>query len=105
MPRLFEARRRARRHTIRLLAAGVAFYGFLALFPAVGAAVSIVGLMAVEEAPSTEQTIPHAPSRVRAGLDHLRQQLARQPRYNLGAGAIAGVLIAVWSASRGAGAL
>jgi membrane protein len=103
--RLFEARRRARRHTIRLLAAGVAFYAFLALFPGLGAAVSIVGLMPGHPAPPTAGAIARATSPARASLRELRRGLARQPRKHLGAGAVVGLLVSLWSASRGAAAL
>jgi membrane protein len=97
--------RRASRHSTDLLAAGVAFYFFLGLFPALGAAVSIFGLLAghppAAVAPATEGPL----SVLRADLRHHRERLARQPRQDLGRGAAIGFFLAVWSASKGARAL
>ena len=103
--RLTGLRRRVRRHSTGLLSAGVAFYFFLGLFPALAAAVSIFGLVAGRPPPSAEAA-PEGPlSVLRAGVRHYHEQLARQPRRDLGRGAAIGIVLAVWSASKGARAL
>jgi membrane protein len=102
--RLRELRRRMRRHATGLLAAGVSFYLFLGLFPAVGAAVSIFGLVAGSPPPPRlGAAAPMSPAR--AVLREYRQNLPRQPRRQLGVGAAVGFLLTLWSASKGASGL
>ena len=92
---------------VPLLAAGVAFYGLLALFPAIIAGVSIYGLVA-------------DPETVRRQLDELTQMLSPETAKivgdqikqvtsgaggALGLATVIGILTALWSASSGMKAL
>jgi membrane protein len=95
------------RDNVGLVAAGVAFYALLAIFPAIAAVISVYGLVAdpadVErQMSSLLQVIPQEA----AGI--LRQQMeniASQPTTGLGFGVLFGVLLAIWSASKGTKAL
>jgi membrane protein len=92
---------------ILLVAAGVAFYAILALFPGIGAIVSIYGLFAD---PSTilahlDTLSGFAPG---GAVEVLREQLTRlahQDRTALGFGFALGLVIALWSANAGVSAL
>jgi membrane protein len=92
---------------ILLVAAGVTFYVILALFPGIGAIVSIYGLFAD---PSTiaahlDTLAGFAPG---GAVDVLREQLMRlahQTRAALGFGFAVSLLIALWSANAGVSAL
>ena len=92
---------------IPLLAAGVAFFGFLALFPAMVAFTLIWGLVA-DAGTSAEQTewltgsLPPEASTLL--VDQLRQ-LASAPAQALGWGLAVAVVVALWSASGGVGNL
>lgn len=92
---------------VPMLAAGVAFFGFLALFPAMVAFTLIWGLVA-DPATVTEQTAALAaslPPEARALLVDQLQQLASAPSQSLGWGLVVAVLAALWSASGGVGNL
>lgn len=99
--------RRASEHQLPLLAAGVAFFGFLALFPALIAFTLIYGLFAdpaqiSEQASVLADALP--PEAQALVLDQL-QQLASAPTQALGWGLAVSVLAALWSASGGVGNL
>jgi membrane protein len=90
-----------------LVAAGVVFYGLLALFPAITAFVSLYGLFADT---STIDSQVSALSLVLPGgaVDIIHdelQRLAANRGPNLGFGFIAGVLVALWSANAGTKAI
>jgi membrane protein len=90
---------------VPLLAAGVAFYAFLAIFPAIVAAVIIYGLVADPATISAQiGQIPGVPAAVK---DLVTQQLTEQSGKRGGAvlGAILPLLLALWSASGGVGNL
>jgi len=92
---------------ILLVAAGVAFYAILALFPGIGAIVSIYGLFADPGtiAAHLDTLSGFAPS---GAVDVLREQLTRlahQDRTALGFGFALGLAIALWSANAGISAL
>jgi membrane protein len=86
------------------VAAGVVFYGLLAVFPAITAFVSLYGLMAD---PSTiHERLSLATGVLPQGaLNILNEQLTRLTTHRasaLSAGFIGGLLVALWSANAGA---
>jgi membrane protein len=89
------------------VAAGVVFYGLLAVFPAITAFVSLYGLMAD---PSTiHERLSLATGVLPQGaLNILNEQLTRLTSHRtsaLSAGFIGGLLVALWSANAGAKAI
>jgi membrane protein len=89
------------------VAAGVVFYGLLAVFPAITAFVSLYGLMAD---PSTiHERLSLATGVLPQGaLNILNEQLTRLTTHRasaLSAGFIGGLLVALWSANAGAKAI
>ena len=92
---------------ISMIAAGVAFYGLLAIFPAITALVSIWGLVAdpaqVQQQFAAIREI--VPAEAWELLDEqLRSVAASSPRA-LGWGVALGILVALWSAGAGVRAL
>ena len=88
-------------------AAGVTFYGLLALFPAVAALVSIYGLFADpadigRQIESMRGLLPGGAIEV---IGDQMKRVAEQDRGALGFGVILGLLIALWSANSGVKAL
>ena len=91
---------------VSIIAAGLALYALLAVFPALGAAVSIYGLFA-----SPEQIAQHMnsfsgvlPAEATQILQNQLQSLSGQEQA-LSVGLVLGVLIALWSARKGMVAL
>jgi len=90
-----------------LLSAGVAFFGFLALFPTLIALTLVYGL-AADPATISDQldalggTLPQD---VRVLLEDQLRQLASAPAQGLGWGLALSLVIALWSASGGVGNL
>lgn len=92
---------------VPLLAAGVAFFGFLSLFPAVVAAVLAYGLVA-DPAQIRSQAQDLAATMPASARDLLLQQidaLTSAPQQSLGIGVAVAALTALWSASGGVGYL
>lgn len=92
---------------VPLLAAGVAFFGFLALFPAMVAFTLIWGLVA-DPASVTQQAAwltQSLPEEARGLVEGQLQQLAGASGQSLGWGLVVAVLIALWSTSGGVGNL
>jgi membrane protein len=92
---------------IFLIAAGVTFYAILALFPGIGALVSIYGLFAD---PATIGSHLNTLSGVAPGgaVDVIRDQLSRFANQNgttLGIGFLVGLLVALWFSNSGMTAL
>jgi membrane protein len=92
----------AKSDQVPLLAAGVAFYAFLAIFPGLIAVVSIYGLFAdpatiANQLNSLTTALPEEASKVIT--DQVSSLSSR--RQTLGVGLILSVLIALWSASAG----
>ncbi len=90
-----------------LVSAGVAFYIVLAMFPALAALVSLYGLFT-----DPGQIQGHImsmgsllPEEARKIIDEQLQAIASNSRGGLGLGAILGLLLAFWSASKGMKAL
>lgn len=83
-------------------AAGVTFYTLLALFPAIAALVSLYGLVAEPE--TVRQHVAALAGVVPGGgMELIEEQVRRvtsQPSGALGLGAIAGLLLSLWSANQ-----
>ncbi|MFW5924861.1 MAG: YihY/virulence factor BrkB family protein [Myxococcota bacterium] len=88
---------------IPVIAAGVALYGFLAIFPAIAAVISVYGLLA-DPSQVEEQLLAVGGLLPDAVLEVLRDQMNRVAATSsttLGGGAVLSVLLALWSANRG----
>jgi membrane protein len=97
----------AKTDQVPLLAAGVAFFAFLSLFPAVVAAVLTYGLVA-DPTQIRRQVEDLSTAMPASGRDLLLQQidaLTSAPRQSLGIGVAVAVVAALWSASGGVGYL
>jgi membrane protein len=95
--------RQAKEDNISIVAAGVAFYALLAIFPALGAALSIYGFFA-DPADVSRQLASFAgllPGDAQSLLERQLSEVSAQPRSALSLGAIVGVALALWSASAG----
>ena len=113
MPRLSLGQRLARvgralaRHNISIMAAGIAYYAMLSIFPGMSALVLTYGLVA------DPLTIAHHVSALKdvlpsEALKLLADQLnvlVSAPSEKLGIGLVVSVLIAVWSATSGTSAM
>lgn len=104
---LLRTKREASRDYMSLIAAGVAFYGLLAIFPALAALISIYGLVAdpaeIKQQMSGMLTV--LPPEAAGILNQQLQTLASQPSGGLSIGVAAGILLALWSAAKGIKAL
>lgn len=92
---------------VPLMAGGVAFFGFLAIFPAMIASVLLYGLL-VDPATVTEQMASLGdalPSQAREILTEQLQSLTSTSDSALGIGVVVSVALALWSASGGIGNL
>lgn len=88
---------------VTLVAAGVAFYMFLAMSPAIAAVVSVYGLVASPEAIAEHLTMV-AGFMPEAALEIVEGEVIRiaaQSAESLGLTLVAGVIFAIWSANRG----
>lgn len=86
-----------------LLSAGVAFFFFLSLIPALAAGISIYALVAspAEIVNQVQQFLSGAPPQISEFLSGQLQRISSQAGQALGWSAGAAILIAVWSASTG----
>lgn len=94
-------------NNLSIIAAGVAFYGLLAIFPGVAAFVSIYGLFqdpntVVAEMQQLHGVIP--PDVIRTITDQMTQ-IAARPSASLGVAALFTLALALWSARKGTTAL
>src|SRR5438445_12797199 len=90
-----------------IVVAGVAFYGFLAIFPVIAALVSIYGLITSSvELEKHLQSIETVLPLEAAGVinDQLRRVVGAQ-QSGLGWGALGGIILALWSAASGIGSM
>jgi membrane protein len=88
---------------LSLVAAGVAFYALLALFPAIAATVSIYGLMVdpqtvSEQLAATSQVLP---AETRGLIEEQLTRVSSSASTALSLGAIVSLLLALWSANKG----
>lgn len=104
---LRRAWKEAKADQVPLIAAGVAFYAFLALFPALIAAILLYGLLA------DPSQVAHQVDTIGSALPDSAQQLLRDQmtsltttsQQSLGIGLIVALAVALWSASGGMGNL
>lgn len=90
-----------------LIAAGVAFYGLLALFPALTALMAIAGLLVdpdriVEQLQQFSTVVPEQVMSIIVGQ---ASDISQNRGGGLGLAALAGIVLAIWSASRGMASL
>lgn len=88
---------------LSIVAAGVAFYGLLAIFPALTAAVSLYALVAdpaqvEQQLQSVSQLLP---GQVQQMISTQLSRVVSSSGGALGVGVIGGILVALWSASKG----
>lgn len=100
---LWRVKDQIRKDRLSIIAAGVAFYGLLAVFPALIALVAIYGLVADPQQVETHvaalgSLLPPQAADILLGQLH---DLVQTDSAALGAGAIGGLLLALWSASAG----
>ncbi len=102
--RIFE---RISEHNLTLVAAGVAFYGFLALVPALIAFVSVYGLFANESdvVRQVENLGKSLPVEVRTFLVYQLTQIVNASSAGVSIAALIAIVLALWSASSGMAAL
>lgn len=90
-----------------LAAAGVAFFGFLSLIPALAALVSILGLVTSPEdvASRAEDLFGALPAEARNLLEAQLESVAGRTGSSLSLSLVVSILLALWSASSGTGHL
>lgn len=90
-------------HNVSILAGGVAFFAFLAVFPALIAALTLYGLVAdpATVASQVQSLVGGLPQDAQALITGQLQALAAPPGTALGVGLVVSVLAALWSASTG----
>lgn len=95
------------RDNVSLVAAGVAFYAFLSLFPALAAILFVYGLVfdpaQIEQ--QIDQLVRFIPVEAAEILRDRLRQVSTQTDSLLGAGLFASALLALWSANKGMKAL
>jgi membrane protein len=98
---------RVREHNLTLVAAGVAFYAFLALIPALIAFVSIYGLVSTPEdvTRQVEDLGSSLPAEVQDFLVFQLTQIVNASSAGVSVTAIVAIVVALWSASGGMAAL
>lgn len=92
---------------VSIVAGGVAFYIFLAIFPALAAALSIYGIYAdpSQAAQQIEAVAQFLPGQVQEILRTQLTRIAQSSGGALGIGVVIGVLLSLWSAAKGMKAL
>ena len=88
---------------VSLVAAGVAFYGLLAIFPAIGAMLAVGGLVVDPQRIVAQMTDFQGvvPSEVLTIVRDQATEVATADSTGLGLAALVGLLLSLWSASRG----
>lgn len=92
---------------VTLVSAGIAFYFFLAIFPAIAAALSIYGLVMEPEQVEQQmsQLVNVLPEQAHQMISDILKQQSEKPGSSLGWSLVLGVLISLWSANKGAKAV
>lgn len=100
-------RRESKADHVPLLAAGIAFYGLLALVPALVAVISIYGLLADPQEVRRQivDALSAAPREVRDLVSTQLEAIASSSGSSTAIAVVVGLLAAVWSASAGVGHL
>lgn len=90
---------------VPLLAAGVAFYSFMALFPAMIAAITLYGLVADPATVSrqADKLTSAMPADAASLITGQMKSIADSPHQSLGLGLVVALLLALWSAAGGVG--
>lgn len=90
-------------NNLSMIAAGAAFFGLLALFPALAAGVALYGLFTdpATVAAHSAQLAGFAPEEARMLLDQQLQRVTAAADRSLGVGAVVALLLALWSAAKG----
>ncbi|MEO6202017.1 MAG: YihY/virulence factor BrkB family protein [Nitrospirales bacterium] len=88
---------------VSIVAAGVAFYGTLALFPALAAIVSVYGLITSQQEVQEQITSisDFLPQDAQSIIHEQLMSISTSTESALSFGAIGGLLLAIWSASKG----
>lgn len=88
---------------VTLAAAGVAFYAFMAIIPAMGAAMALVGLFTTpgEAAGRIEDMFGTLPTEARKLLADQLEALTKTSSTGLGLTAAVGIVLALWTATSG----
>jgi membrane protein len=96
-------KREIKQDDVPLLAAGVAFFALLALVPALVALVSVYGLVAdpADIQRNVEDVLAAAPTEVRDLVQSQLSSIVDSSPQGLRLGALAGLVVALWSASSG----
>lgn len=93
---------RADDHYLSLVAAGVAFYAFLSVFPAIATSVSLYGLVA--DAGTVRENIDtitgFIPAEVKELLFSRMKDVATDQNSTLTLGLVVGILVSLWSANK-----
>lgn len=94
-------------HHLSIIAAGVGFFGLLAIFPAIAALIAIYGLVAdpAHIAESLEAVRPLLPQDVYGMIEGQVDQLVAAGRGSLGIASLVSLVLALWSARAGVTAL
>ena len=95
------------RDRVSLIAAGIAFYGLLALFPGIAACMAIAGLVVQPDqvVSQLEQLSGMLPAEAADIIIGQAQDVAGSRQGGLGLAAVGGLLIAIYSASKGVASL
>jgi membrane protein len=93
----------AKSDQVTLLGAGVAFFGLLALVPALIALVSVYGLVAdpADVSRHVGDLLGAAPAEMRDLVENQLQAVTERSSSSAGIGALVGIAVALWSASSG----
>jgi membrane protein len=88
---------------LSMIAAGAAFFGLLAMFPALAAGVALYGLLTdpATVTAHSAQLAGFAPEEARAILDEQLQRVTAAADSSLGIGAFVALLLALWSSAKG----
>ena len=97
--------RESKTDQVPLLAAGVAFFAFLSLFPAMIASVMVYGLLADPQtvARQAEELSKALPSDAASLITDQMEAITSTPQQSLGLGLLVALVLALWSASGGVG--
>jgi membrane protein len=104
---LFRVKEEIKQDHVAIISAGVAFFGVLAIFPALLAIISIYGLLTSPEeaARQIQEALGFLPDDATSLINEQVTKIAGSQDSTLGTGAIVGLLAALWSASSGMKAL